>query len=72
MTMEQSRKLAALEKRLDAMEETHLRDREVIVRALSRQAEAISRLREAVATLERESVTMEWVLELEKDREAAR
>lgn len=56
MTMEQSRRLVALERRLEAMEATHIRDRDAIVQALDRHAEELAKLRRAVVELEREQV----------------
>jgi BMFP domain-containing protein YqiC len=54
--MEQGRRLAALEKRLDAIDAARRADREVLGRALIRASEELSRLRRAVCALEREKV----------------
>lgn len=58
--MEQGRRLAALEKRLDAIDAARRTDREILGRALIRASEELSRLRRAVVELERERGVTEW------------
>lgn len=66
MTMEQGRRLALLERRLDALDRARRDDREVLLRAINRQAETIHRLRCAVTDLEREAgARVEQQLDLE-------
>lgn len=56
MTMEQGRRPAALERRLEALDAARRLDREVLGRALIRMGEELARLRQAVCDLEREQV----------------
>jgi BMFP domain-containing protein YqiC len=58
MTMEQGRRLDALERRLNAIDAARRTDREVLGRALIRMGEEIARLRVAVCELEREQAPL--------------
>ena len=54
MTMEQGRRLGALERRFDAFARDYRADRESLIRAVVRLEESVYRLRCAVGDLERE------------------
>lgn len=70
MTMEQGRRLAMLEARLDAIDAAWRTDRQALVLAISRLSESVHRLRCAVTELERERYPVPRVGGLERPQES--